>query len=83
MNQLYAAAICSRSPGQRMFFACLNCAQAIAPDWPLLMLWPFLRLTVASSMGRFSGRRHERTESRARVVCARILHVPLIRKVKV
>ncbi len=82
MNRLYVAAIRSRSRGRRLIFACLNCAQAIAPDWPLLMLWPFLRLSVASSMGRFSGRNLKRAEPRARVACVRVFGVPLIRKVK-
>ena len=39
---------------------CLRCVQAIAPDWPLATLWPFVRLTVTSSMARFS-RRSKRT----------------------
>ena len=83
MNRLFAVAVRSRSRGRRMILGCLNCAQAIAPDWPLLTLWPFLKLSVASSMGRLSGRKHRRTEPRARVACARAMHLPLIRKVKV
>ena len=49
MKRALVAAIKSPASGRQIFLVCLNCAQAIAPDWPLLVLWPFLKLTLASS----------------------------------
>jgi hypothetical protein len=47
------AAVKPRLPGRVMFLACLNCVQAIAPDWPLLILWPCIRISLTSSMVRW------------------------------
>ena len=44
----------ARLPGWVMLLACLNCVQAIAPDWPLLILWPCIRISLASSMVRWA-----------------------------
>ena len=60
MNRLLAAAIRSRSHGDRMILACLSCAQAMAPDWPVLTFWPFLKLSFASSIARASDCRNRR-----------------------
>ena len=57
MTRLARSAILYRSRGRRVFVACLGCAQAMAPDWPVLILWPLLKLSVASSIKRLSGRR--------------------------
>jgi len=46
------AAVRPRLPGRVTFLACLNCVQAIAPDWPLLILWPCIRISLKSSMVR-------------------------------
>ena len=45
----------ARLPGRVMLLACLNCVQAIAPDWPLLILWPCIRISLTSSMARWAG----------------------------
>jgi hypothetical protein len=47
------AALKPRLPGRVMLLACLNCVQAIAPDWPLLILWPCIRISLTSSMVRW------------------------------
>ncbi len=60
MKRALVAAIKSPASGRQIFLVCLNCAQAIAPDWPLLVLWPFLKLTLASSMASVSGRKNRR-----------------------
>ena len=63
-----------RLPGRVMLFACLNCIQAIAPDWPLLILWPCIRISLTSSMVRWvrplaSGRKNRiRAVIRARTM---------------
>jgi hypothetical protein len=43
----------SRLRGRVVLLACLNCVQAIAPDWPLLILWPRIKMSFASSMIRW------------------------------
>ncbi len=43
----------SRLRGRVVLLACLNCVQAIAPDWPLLILWPCIKMSFASSMIRW------------------------------
>jgi hypothetical protein len=40
--------------GRSVLLACLNCAQAIAADWPFLILWPCLRAVAASAIVRWS-----------------------------
>ncbi len=68
------AAVKPRLPGRVMLLACLNCVQAIAPDWPLLILWPCIRISLASSMVRWvrplaSGRKNRiRAAARARMM---------------
>lgn len=57
MTRLTRSAIQYRLRGRRVFVACLGCAQAMAPDWPVLILWPLLKLSWASSIERLSGRR--------------------------
>jgi hypothetical protein len=43
-----------RSPGRVMLVACLHCVQAISPDWPLLVLWPCIKISLLNSMVRWS-----------------------------
>jgi hypothetical protein len=64
MTRLARSAIRYRSRGCRVIVACLSCAQAIAPDWPVLILWPLLKLSWASSIERLSGRRSGRAAMR-------------------
>jgi hypothetical protein len=40
----------SRWRGRVVLLACLNCVQTVAPDWPLLILWPCIKMSFASSM---------------------------------
>lgn len=54
MTRLARSAILYRSRGRRVFVMCLGCAQAMAPDWPVLILWPLLKLSLASSIKRLS-----------------------------
>src|ERR1700751_15991 len=44
----------ARLPGRVILLACLNCVQAIAPDWPLVILWPCIRISLTSSMVRWA-----------------------------
>lgn len=53
-----------RRRGRKVFSACLKCAQALAPDWPLLMLWPWLRLSLSTSLAHLSRSRRRRRISR-------------------
>lgn len=53
MNQPTATVVRNRWRGCQMLVVCLNCVQAMAPDWPLLMLWPFLKLSLVSSWPAF------------------------------
>ena len=50
----------SRLHGHHVISVCFRCAQAIAPDWPLVILWPFLKTSVASSIARLSQSRWSR-----------------------
>jgi len=29
---------------------CFRCAQSVSPEWPFALLWPFLRLALASAI---------------------------------
>ena len=62
------AAVKPRLPGRVMLLACLNCVQAIAPDWPLLILWPCVRLSLASSVVRWVRPLASRRKNRIRAV---------------
>jgi len=64
MTRLARSAIRYRSRGRRAIVACLGCAQAMAPDWPVLLLWPLLKFSLASSIERLSGRRTGRARMR-------------------
>ena len=75
MNRLLVAAIKSPARGRQMIAVCLNCAQAAAPDWPLLILWPFLKLSFAKSLTRFSGTKNRRESASAHSGSARFLRV--------
>ena len=58
-----------RSRGRIVLLACLNCAQMIAPDWPLLILWPCIKISLASSNGSVvgpNGCHAERSQTRGR-----------------
>lgn len=33
---------------------CVLCAQSVSPDWPFALLWPFLRLALASAVFRLA-----------------------------
>jgi len=33
---------------------CLLYVQALAPEWPLLLVWPFVKVSVTSAIARFS-----------------------------
>ena len=65
MTRFARSAILYRSRGRRVIVACLGCAQAMAPEWPVLILWPLLKLSLASSIGRLSGRKPSRTGMRS------------------
>jgi hypothetical protein len=43
-----------RPRGRKAVSLCLRCAQAIAPDWPLLTLWPYLKMSFPLSLLRMS-----------------------------
>ena len=75
MNRILVAAIKSPARGRQMIVVCLNCAQAAAPDWPLLILWPFLKLSVAKSLTRISGIKNRHESASAQSVSARLLRV--------
>lgn len=66
MSRLKRSAILYRLRGRRVIVACIGCAQAMAPDWPVLILWPLLKLSLASSIERLSGRK----PGRARMLIA-------------
>jgi hypothetical protein len=59
----------SRLRGHHVISVCFTCAQAIAPDWPFVILWPFLKISVASSIARLSRSRLSR--QRAIQTCTR------------
>ena len=55
MSRFALSATPYHSRGRRLIAACLGCAQAMAPDWPVLILWPLLKLSLASSIKHLSG----------------------------
>ena len=65
----------SRLRGRVVLLACLNCVQAIAPDWPLLILWPCIKMSFASSMIRWV-RPVTSARKRRRRVVARLRKLP-------
>jgi hypothetical protein len=83
MTRLARSAILYRSRGRRVIVACLGCAQAMAPDWPVLILWPLLKLSLASSIELLSGRKPGRPGMRSAGQSRTILRVPRFRKAQV
>jgi len=80
MTRLARSAIRYRSRGRRAIVACLGCAQAIAPDWPVLILWPLLKLSLASSIERLSGRGSSHAGMRNAARPRTMLRIPRFRK---
>ena len=54
MSTLLVGTRKSRLCGPTVLLVCLNCVQSIAPDWPLLILWPCIKTAVASSIVQWS-----------------------------
>jgi len=47
----------SRRRGRAALGAWLHCASLVAPDWPIALLMPFVRLSLHSALARLSGRK--------------------------
>jgi hypothetical protein len=54
MSTLLVGTRKSRLCGRTVLLLCLNCVQSMAPDWPLLILWPCRKAAVASSIVQWS-----------------------------
>jgi hypothetical protein len=68
-----------RLHGHQVISVCFRCAQAIAPDWPFVILWPFLKISVASSIARLSRSRLSRQRYRGTAARSRQSHVKISR----